>query len=1263
MRLISATLAGFLCTCFLTLGSGVVADDSRTRATSDPQFKILFDGASLDGWKGLDPFWSVVDGAIQGETTAENPTKANTFLIWQGGEVGDFEFRCKVRFEGNNSGVQYRSELVDAEGLALKGYQADLHPKQDYFGMMYGEKTGRGIITTRGQRLVIGPDGKSNVVGKVGDGENLVGTDWNDLRIVALGNRMIHQINGVTTIDLTDNHPESSASGRLGLQLHAGASMKVEFRGLMMRELSGEDAATTLAEAIKSSSPTAPVNQTSQEVEPPEANDLKWVTDQPKPTWIWTKESKSQQKVWFRRAFNVKGKIKSAQVYASCDNKLKLTINGKSVGNSSEWSEPVIKSITDLITSGKNLITVEGQNEGGVAAMVCKVQIELVDGTKQTVVSNDKWKLTEEPIADWQSVSLDDSNWQTAIGSQTLGKGPWNVPGQKTADSDGGSGDPLHAKNVMVPPGFEIERVYNIPKDQGSWVAMALDPKGRIYASDQGNQGLFRVTLRDSQSPLVEKVSVGNLADLSGAQGLVWAFDSLWFHQNGGNLQRLTDSDGDDRLDTAEVIPGGTSGGEHGNHAVIVTEDGKGIYMDGGNHAEMGKIVASRVPTWYEGLLLPRMWDSNGHARGRMAPGGWVTRLDMESKTQTLHSIGYRNQYDITLNRFGDMFTFDADMEWDLGTPWYRPTRICHVVSGSDFGWRSGSGKWPAYYEDSLPPVVDIGPGSPTGIISGEGTGFPSRYQDAVFALDWTFGTIYAVHLQADGASYRGEAEPFVYGTPLPVTDAVVGDDGALYFAVGGRGTDSALFRVSYLGDESTDGPSAADEKHAAARAQRHKLEAFHGVTDSSAVEMAWPILASKDRFLRHAARIAIESQAVDSWAKRAITETSPQSAITAAVALARRGDASHAAPLIENLLKLRAEELPEGELLGMLRAYALISLELEKPSDGQRKNILAQIEPLLPSTLPNVNVELVRVMTYLQSTKVAERAMELIVNRAAPEVPDWSAIASRNSRYGGAVNRLLDNPPPSNEIMLAFMLRNLRQGWTLDLRREYFRFLNEAAKTSGGSSFPGYLTRTREEALANCDDGQRKSLEDITGEDFNPEPDFPIAAIEGPGQKWTLADANGAASKGKPDFERGRSLYFSSKCASCHRIAGLGGNIGPDLTSIPSKFDQSYVVEAIIDPSKVISDQYGSSTVILADGGILTGLVVAQSNGDLTVYPSQPDAKPIEVAADDIEDIVASPVSQMPMELLAGMNASEIRDLMGYLMSGGNPNDRRYRK
>ena len=207
------------------------------------EFQSLFNGKDLSGWAGKTEFWSVKDGAIFGQTTKDKPTKGNTFLVWQGGDVADFVFKAKVRFAGNNSGVQYRSELFGKpEDFVVKGYQADLHPKPDFFGMLYAEKW-RGIVARRFQRVVVDADGKTKVVGEVGDkNQKLVDTEWNELTIIAVGNRQIHQVNGVTTMDLTDNHPEAKRKGILALQLHAGAPMTVEFKDIRLRHLKGKDA-------------------------------------------------------------------------------------------------------------------------------------------------------------------------------------------------------------------------------------------------------------------------------------------------------------------------------------------------------------------------------------------------------------------------------------------------------------------------------------------------------------------------------------------------------------------------------------------------------------------------------------------------------------------------------------------------------------------------------------------------------------------------------------------------------------------------------------------------------------------------------------------------------------------------------------------------------------------------------------------------------------------------------------------------------------
>jgi putative heme-binding domain-containing protein len=1227
--------------------------------SQEPGFQVLFNGKDLSGWTGLDSLWSVRDGAVVGQTTNEHPIKSNTFLIWQGGNVDDFELRCLVRFQGNNSGVQYRSELIDAEQLALKGYQADLHPKPSYMGMMYGEKTGRGIIATGGQRVTVLEDGTSEVTDNLAPVENIQTDQWNELRIIAVGDRMIHQINGVTTVDLTDRHPDSKRAGQLGLQLHAGPAMKAEFRNLLFRKLDAETGKRVLDQAIESTAvPTASQKRNEANRAAPVGETEAWLNQSPKPQWVWAERDSANQKVWFRKSFHLDSAPKTARLYATCDNRLTVFLNGNRAAASKAWQSPIDQDVAEHLKQGPNVIAFVGQNEGGVAALVAKLMINDSRGDRLDVVTDRSWKLSESEVADWDSIDFDDSGWADVKTLKGLGGPPWGIPGLA---STGGEPEAIvNARDLYAPPGFVVEQVYVVPKDQGSWVSLATDPQGRIYACDQGGAGLYRLTLRENEPPRLEQVSTGKLAKLSGAQGLQWAFDSLWFHRNGGNLYRLTDSDGDDRLDSIETYPGTTGGGEHGNHAVLTTPDGEGLFLDGGNAAPLADHIASRVPTWYEGHLLPRMWDAKGHARGRMAPGGWITQLDVQSKQQTVHTIGFRNQYDIALNRHGDLFAYDADMEWDFGLPWYRPTRICFATSGADYGWRSGSGKWPSYYEDSLPPVVEIGPGSPTGLVSGAEASFPTRYRDAIFACDWTFGTIYAIHLESVGAGYKGTAEPFVYGSPLPLTDAVIGTDGAMYFAVGGRGTRSGLYRARYVGDQSRARPTATDPVSVAARNKRRTLETFHGVVSSDAIDAAWPSLASEDRFLRHAARIAVESQPVETWATRVPSAADPQTRITATVALARVGSASHRESAIQGLLDLAPHSLGENQLLGMLRAYALVFQRLGKPTDEESAAVTEQLDRLLPNKSSEVNTELIRVLCYLQSASVIGKAITLITDRDPPEPPPWTELAGRNARYGGPIKSMIQSPPPSREILYAYLMRNLREGWTLDQRRAYFTFLNQAAKASGGASYAGYLTRIRDEALANCSDDQRIALEAITGEDFDPKPDFPILQPEGPGRKWTVSEAL-AVGKGKSNFERGRSLFFSAKCATCHRLKGLGGAIGPDLTSIPNKFDEKYLVEAIVHPSQNISDQYGSSRVLTDEGKVLVGLVIEKDDGNLTVYPVDENAQSVEVDAESVELIETSKVSQMPEGLLDRLNANEVRDLLSYLMAAGDPNDKRF--
>lgn len=202
-------------------------------------FKSIFNGKDLSGWEGKPEFWSVQDGAITGRTTRENPTDGNTFLIWRDGTVDDFELRLKFRIVGGNSGIQYRSKALG--DFVVGGYQADFEAGKTYSGILYEER-GRGILALRGQKVVINDEGKPKVVGSVGDSEEIQAAikpeQWNDYTIIARGNHLIHKINGLTTVDVTDNDKDKRAmSGILALQLHAGPPMTVQFKDIQLKRL------------------------------------------------------------------------------------------------------------------------------------------------------------------------------------------------------------------------------------------------------------------------------------------------------------------------------------------------------------------------------------------------------------------------------------------------------------------------------------------------------------------------------------------------------------------------------------------------------------------------------------------------------------------------------------------------------------------------------------------------------------------------------------------------------------------------------------------------------------------------------------------------------------------------------------------------------------------------------------------------------------------------------------------------------------------
>lgn len=219
------------------------AEPPEPTAPSEPAGMVqLFNGKDLSGWEGNTRLWSIREGVVRGETTAENTTKGNTFLIWRGGTLKDFELRLSFRIDHGNSGVQYRSKQVDSKDnqWVISGYQAEVENTPGKVGFLYHEK-GRAYLCNVGEKVVVGEDGKPQVVGKLGEKDAIGATykksDWNDYVIIAQGNHLRHYLNDIQTVDLIDNDPKGRAmEGVLALQIHAGPPMWVEFKDVRLKQ-------------------------------------------------------------------------------------------------------------------------------------------------------------------------------------------------------------------------------------------------------------------------------------------------------------------------------------------------------------------------------------------------------------------------------------------------------------------------------------------------------------------------------------------------------------------------------------------------------------------------------------------------------------------------------------------------------------------------------------------------------------------------------------------------------------------------------------------------------------------------------------------------------------------------------------------------------------------------------------------------------------------------------------------------------------------
>jgi len=816
--------------------------------------------------------------------------------------------------------------------------------------------------------------------------------------------------------------------------------------------------------------------------------------------------------------------------------------------------------------------------------------------------------------------------------------------------------DPSTGLNVQ--PGFVVDLIYKVDKKKyGSWIAMAFDGTGRLAVSDQGGAGTFLIEI-PKPGETFDEDKVRKLNVKSSLYGMLYAFDHLYMMGNKNLTRAKVLPNGD--LGPTEFLAEMNGGGEHGPHSIVVSPDGKSIYVIAGNMTRLPQYQKTRIrDNWRDDYLLQNY--AYGHNGGGKAPGGWVLKLSPDGKEREVLNMGYRNPVDFALNRDGELFVYDADMEWDIGAPWYRPTRINHGVSGGESGWRATSKKWRKYFPDTVGSVVDIGPGCPTGVIAGTNTKFPTHYRDALFICDWTFATMYSVHLKPNGSSYIGEKREFISNTKgsLALTDVDVGPDGNMYFCVGGRGGQSYLYRVSYKGKaDTTLSKLDTTSSHAKARATRHMLETFHGQPDPKAVEAAWPYLSSDDYHLRYAARIAIEWQDTKTWADKAYSEKNDVAAIHALLGLARSDQEGSLTPSVKRLLKVDFDELDKTGKLALLRTYGVIMSRGGKPAAGQVKAIGDQLDPHFPASDDNLNEELCRVLCYIQHPSVVEKTVALMQTTKA-KVPDFDAeVMKRNRGYGGKILSSMESNPNILNIHFLFCLKDVQEGWTMDHRKVYLGELKTLMSKKGGNMFTGYIQKIRDSAIASVPEKDRASLQYLMG-DVKSIDISKLPKAKGPAVAWTVGSALNML-KEEPltgrSLANGKKMFSAGLCVACHRFGTEGGGIGPDLTNLAKRSDYKAILESTLQPNLVVSEQFEQHELKMKDGSVVLGRIVVDDKDSYSLVQS--GLEPLKLKKVKKADVVSkksSKLSMMPPGLVNMMNADELKDLIAYFVSQGN--------
>jgi putative heme-binding domain-containing protein len=469
----------------------------------------------------------------------------------------------------------------------------------------------------------------------------------------------------------------------------------------------------------------------------------------------------------------------------------------------------------------------------------------------------------------------------------------------------------------------------------------------------------------------------------------------------------------------------------------------------------------------------------------------------------------------------------------------------------------------------------------------------------------------------------------------------------------------------------------ARDAVGVAERKLRHELEALHRRVDdpASAVAKALPHLSSPDRFVRYAARVALEHQPIELWQDKALAVTEPRGTISAAIGVARQAEPAAQAAVLAALDRIDPKSLDVAGRIDLARAYELALVRLGEPTADVKARIASRFAPLFPSGSFDLDRELSSLLVAVRAPGIVSKLVGMLAaptesaaaTNLAPNEDDLRRLIDRNKGYGGSVKASLEKRSDLLQIHYAYALRTVKEkdAWTMADRKGYYEWFSRAREWAGGNSFRKFLLNMENESLAGMTETEKLALETLGARKAYTPP--PLPKPEGPGKPWTFEEVMAAADKSLAsgrDFEHGKRTFAAARCVVCHRFGEDGGATGPDLTQAAGRFQVKDVVEAIVHPSKVVSDQYKASIVQTVDGKVHTGRIVAETPDHLTIITDPENAtKFVQVPRSDVEEIIAATESLMPKGLLDQLNEAEVLDLVAYTLSRDNKNDARFRK